>query len=251
MISRQALVLFVSLALTSCATFFTPRTPLPIAEVVNMSKSGAAAPDVIQRVRTSGTTYGLRGSDYPKLKALGVADPVLDFLQQSLVDDVDRLTRYWVLGEGLGACGFCYPQPVDIDRLESGFGVVPSTPPGQYQPGKPPGTPDWVPSTLSVTSNGRISVSDIMQRVKDGVPEAELVDQINHSRLDHVVGDGGTFAIRTQPLTGLTGSELVRLHEAGAGNPVLDALQAQFMAQFIEAERMRYQLWGKGPGAMD
>jgi hypothetical protein len=37
------------------------------------------------------------------------------------------------------------------------------------------------------------------------------------------------------------GWELARLNDAGVGYPVLDALQAQFLAQFIESERLRYQ----------
>ena len=52
------------------------------------------------------------------------------------------------------------------------------------------------------------------------------------------------------PAAGLNGSELARLHGEGASYAVLDALQAQFLAQFIDAERMRYQNWGKGPGSM-
>lgn len=238
------------LALSGCATFYTPRTPLPIAEVVNLSKSGTAPAAVIQRIRDSGTTYALRGSDFGKLRALGVQDPVLDFLQQTLVNDVDFLTRYWVLGEGLGACSFCYPQPVDVDKLESGYGKVASLSPGYYQAGKPPGTPEWVPATLNRPTAGRLTVADIEQMAKSGAPDEEIVQRIQNSRLDHVIGVGGTFSIRTQPAAGLIGSELARLHTQGVSDAVLDALQSQFLAQFIDAERMRYQNWGKGPGAM-
>jgi hypothetical protein len=236
-----------ALLFSGCAALFTPRQPLPIAQVVELSKSKASPDDVIQRIRTSGTTYQLRGSDFAKLKAQGVPDPVLDFLQQSLVNDMDFLTRYWVLGENLGGCSFCYPQPVDVDTLQSGFGVVPSTPPGYYQAGKPPGTPDWVPSTLSLPSGGRIAIGDVQKMVKDGVPESQIIERIKTSRLDNIIGSNGVLAIRTQPTAGLTGSQLARLHDDGASYAVLDALQAQFLAQFIEQERLRYQNWGKGP----
>lgn len=247
---RPILAFAFLLALSSCATFHTPRKPLPIGEAVTLGKSGAPPQLIIQRIRDSGTTYALRGSDFAKLKADGVSDPVLDFLQQSLVDDVDQLTKYWVLGESLGACAFCYPQPVDLDKLESGYGVVPATSPGYYQPGKPPGVPDWVPSTVVSPAAGRISVADLVQMIKDGVPEAQIVERINHSHLTHVIGVGGTFNVRSHPAAGLSGSEFAWLHEQGAGYPVLDALQSQFLAQFIEAERVRYQNLGKGPGAM-
>lgn len=247
---RPTLALVFLFLLCSCATFYTPRKPMPISEVVSLAKSGGPPEMIIQRIRDSGTTYALRGSDFAKLKADGVPDPVLDYLQQSLVNDVDLLTKYWVLGESLGACAFCYPQPVDMDNLASGYGVVASTSPGYYQAGKPPGVPDWVPSKVVSPASGRISVSDVAQMVKDGTPEAQIVERINSSHLARVIGVGGTFTVRSHPAAGLTGSELAWLHEQGAPYPVLDALQSQFLSQFIEAERMRYQNLGKGPGSM-
>ena len=244
-----SVVILLLLLLSGCAALYTPRQPMPIADVVELSKSKASPDEMIQRIRASGTTYQLRGSDFAKLKAQGVPDPVLDFLQQSLVNDLDFLTRYWVTGESLGACSFCYPQPVDVDKLQSGFGVVPSSPPGQYQAGKPPGAPDWVPPPLA--SGGRIAISDVQKMVKDGVPEAQIVERINNSWLDGIVASAGLLAIRTQPAAGLTGSQLARLHDEGAGYAVLDALQGRFLSQFIEQERMRYLNWGKGPGSMN
>ena len=164
--THRLTIALMLLVLSGCATFYTPRTPLPIAEVVNLSKSGAPPATVTQRIRDSGTSYALRGSDFAKLKALGVPEPVLDYLQQSMVNDLDFLTRYWVLGEGLGGCSFCYPQPIDVDKLESGYGKVAATSPGQYQAGKPPGTPDWVPATLNRPTAGRLSAADIEQFVR-------------------------------------------------------------------------------------
>jgi hypothetical protein len=248
MMSRRFAALLCALVLGACAAIFTPRTPLPIAEVVNLGKSGAPPESVIQRIRESGTTYALRGSDFAKLKQLGVPDPVLDYLQQSMVDNVDLLTRYWVLGESLGGCSFCYPQPVDVDKLESGFGVVPATPPGRYQYGKPPGVPDWIPASLA-RSAGTLTLDDVRKMVKDGMPDDQIADRIRRSRLASVVGVGGITTIRTQPVAGLRGSELARLHEEGASYAVLDAVQSQFLAQWIEIARLRYQNLGKGPSS--
>jgi hypothetical protein len=245
---RLAIALLTLLALSSCASIYTPRTPLPIAEVVELSKSGAPPDEVVRRIRDSGTSYALRGSDFAKLKAQGVPDPVLDYLQQSLVSDLDFLTRYWALGDSLGGCSFCYPQPVDVDKLESGYGVVAASPPGRYQAGKPPGAPDWLPSSLSAGRAGRITVPDVVKMVKDGIPEAQIIERIRDSRLDRGIASGGllSLTIRTQPIAALTGSELARLHDAGVSDAVLDALQSQFLTQFIETQRMRYQNWGKG-----
>jgi hypothetical protein len=105
--------------------------PLPISDVVKMSQSGVPPAKLIERVRSTRTSYALRGSDYGKLKAVGVSDAVLDFLQQSLVNDVDLLTRYWTGGSSLGGCKSCYPQPVDMDRMASGYGGADSNAAGR------------------------------------------------------------------------------------------------------------------------
>ena len=238
-------ILVFLLVLSGCAN--SPRKPMPITEVVELSRSGAESPLVIQRIRDSRTTYALRGSDFSKLKANGVPDPVLDYLQQSFVDDLDLSTRYWVTGAGLGGCSSCFPQPVDVDALESGYGEVPATPPGEYRPDKPQGTPAWVPYPPKVPSAGQISVSDIQQMAKDRVSDAQIIERINHSRLTNVIGVGGTSAVRTQPVAGLSGSELAGLYGQSVDYAVLDALQGQFLAQFIEVERLRYMNLGKAP----
>lgn len=247
--SRSSVVAVLLTVLSSCAAIYTPRQPLPIAEVVRLSKSGAPPAQVIQRIRESGTTYALRGSDFAKLKADGVPDPVLDHLQQSLVDDLDLLTRYWVLGENLGGCSFCYPQPVDVDALQSGYAVAGAPSPTRYATNKPAGTPEWVPASLP-PSRQRLNLDKVVELAHSGIPDDQLIEQIRNSRLDNVIGVGGVTAIRTRPLAGVTGSRLAGLKDEGLSDAVLDALQAQFLAQFIEAERLRYQNWGKGPGSM-
>ena len=247
MTPRVILALLLLLALCACARWYTPRQPMPIAEVVELSKSDASPSLTIKRIRDSGTTYALRGSDFAKLKGDGVPDPVLDYLQQSFVDDLDLSTRYWVTGEAsLGACSWCYPQPVDVDKRESGFGVVPAKPPGYYEAGRPMGTPDWVPYPQKLLTGTPISASDIVKMTKDGVPDAQIIDRLNSTPMAHVIGVGGTFTIRTQPVAGLSGSELAQLHGQGVSDPVLDTLQGQFLSQFIETERLRYQNIGQG-----
>ena len=220
---------------------------MPIAQVIHLSKSGTTPQQVIQRIKTSRTTYALRGSDFAKLKAAGVADPVLDYLQQSFVDDLDMLTRYWMLGENLGGCSFCYPQPVDLNTMQSGYAHVRATPPGRYAPSKPPGTPDWVPYPPPASTGARLSVNQIVDMARSGMPEAKLVQRIRTAQLTDVIGVGGLGVIRTHPAAGLGGAELARLKEQGVPNRALDALQGRFLAAFIEAERQRYQNLGKGP----
>jgi hypothetical protein len=231
---RLAIALIALCMLGGCATFYASPKPLPISKVVELCKSNTPPPLIIQRIRDSHTTYALRGSDFPKLKADGVSDPVLDYLQDSFVDDLALQTRYWLTGEiSLGGCSWCYPQPIDVDKLESGYGVVPATPPRRYQITRPMGTPDWVPFQQPPPSGALISVSDIEQMSRDRVPEAQIIELINHSPLTGVIGVGGASTVRTQSVAGLSGSTLALLHDQGVAYSVLDALQAQFLAQFM------------------
>jgi hypothetical protein len=241
--------LLLLLGLGACAALYTPRQPLPIADVVQLGKSNAPPDQIIQHIRQSGTAYALRGSDFYKLRDAGVPDPVLDYLQQAFVDDLDLLTRYWVQGENLGGCSFCYPQPVNLNTMQSGYAATGTPSPTRYAYAKPAGTPEWVPSSL-LPSKQRLNIDQVVQLARSGTPDAQLIDQIRHSRLNSVIGVGGFTTIRTRPVAGLAGGTFAHMHDQGVSDAVLDAVQSQFLAQFIESERLRYQNWGHGPGSM-
>ena len=226
-------------ALSASASF---ASPLPISEVVAMSRSGARPQDVIERVRASQTSYALRGSDFGKLKAVGVSDEVLDYLQQAFVSDVDLLTRYSLLGPHLGGCSYCYPQPVDLDRMVSGFGIASSDVPGHRRGGLPAGVPDWVSPSLGAAGK-QVSASDIIDMSKRGVPDSQVIDLLHRSSLEHVIGIGGYHIVREHAVTGVSGSQLARWRSEGVSDAVLDALQGRFLAQLIELNRLRYQNW--------
>jgi hypothetical protein len=168
-----ALAVLAALAGLPACTALTPRPAMPISEVVELSQAGT--PDqAIDRLRTSRTSYALRGSDFGKLAELGVPPPVLDQLQQSFANDVDLLTRYWVLGESLGGCGSCYPQPVDLDALEAGGnGMADAAAVARKSTfGRPQGLPEWVSAVPGGGSS--ITVADVSRMVKDRVPANEL-----------------------------------------------------------------------------
>jgi hypothetical protein len=216
-----------------------PREPFAIRDVVSLSKSGTPSEQVERRVQSSRTTYALRGSDFGKLKNLGVPDAVLDYLQQSFIDDLDLLTRLWVLGQSLGGCGFCYPQPLDVNTMQSGYANLGLEPPTHFVVSKPPGTPEWVVYPLSSFTAEPLSVNQVVEMAKGGIPPAALVQRIHRARLTNLTSVSST--IRGHPHAGLGGATLAALGEQGVPEDVLDALQAQFLAQFIEAQRLRYQ----------
>jgi hypothetical protein len=81
---------------------------------------------------------------------------------------------------------------------------------------------------------------------KQGVPEQQILEKIHTGRLDGVIGKGATFGIDTRLRAGLHGSTLAYMHQEGVSDAVLDALQAKFLSQYIDIQRLRYQQYGKG-----
>jgi len=234
---------FAIVCLAALSAGGAPASPLPISEVVRMSGSGARSQDVIERLRVSQTSYALRGSDFGKLKAAGVSDEVLDYLEQSFVSNVDQLTRYSMVGPRLGGCSYCYPQPIDLDRMVSGFGIASSEVPGRRLAGLPAGVPDWV---LLRTNGGAvkgISVSEIVDAGKRGVSDSQIIDLLRHSRLERVIGVARSNVVREHLIAGLTGAQFARWRSEGVSDSVLDALQGRFIGQLVELDRLRYQNW--------
>ena len=241
------LALAVALVLGACS-ILSPRPVTPISEVVNLSKGGPPE-QVVSRIRSSRTTYALRGSDLGKLADAGVPPKALDYLQQSFYNDVDLLTRYWATGESLGGCTSCYPQPLDLSTLARGGN-------GMADPGntfrhttfsRPYGLPDWITAVPGRTGAPAITVGQVAQMVRDGKAANDVVAQIDNSRIhDFIDTSGGISNISTHFTVGLSGSELAQMHADGVPDPVLDALQKKTLAEFIEFHRIRYQSWGKG-----
>ena len=249
--NAPALLLALSAAFVlGACSILSPRPVTPISEVVNLSK-GAPPEQAVSRIRSSRTTYALRGSDFGKLADAGVPPKVLDHLQQSFYNEVDLLTRYWVLGESLGGCTSCYPQPVDLSTLaRDGDGMAdPGNTFSHATFSRPQGLPDWITAVPGKVRAPGITVDQVAQMVKDGKPANDVVAEIDNSRIhDFIDTSGGISNISTHFTVGLSGSELAQLHADGAPDPVLDALQKKALAEFIEFHRIRYQSWGKGSG---
>jgi hypothetical protein len=240
---RLAIALASLALLSACAT---ARQPYPIDNLVAQSKAGAASSTIIGELKAAKTSYALRGSDFGKLKSAGVSDPVLEYLQRSFIGDVDLLTRYWVLGEGLGKCAWCYPQEVDLSGLRSGGPLRQSPPPLQMSPSRPLGLPSWYQPWTSGFGRRTVSLSQLREMAQQGRSEAEMVEAVRDAVPERVVGVGGFGEIGTVPRPGLSGPEFAELRADGVPDPVLDALQTRFLAAYVENARLRYQNYGKG-----
>lgn len=76
-------------ALGACATLGDrDAAPVTVPEIIQMSRQGVPAEQIIERMRRSGTTYRLQASQLASLQRQGVADRVIDYMQQTYLDAV-------------------------------------------------------------------------------------------------------------------------------------------------------------------
>lgn len=219
--------------------------PVPIAKVVAAARAGDDAASIIAQLKKARTAYALRGSDFGKLADAGVPALLLDSLQQGFVDDVDLLVRYWVSGETMGPCPWCYPQQVDLGQPPAPENGRTFPPPLRVGFGRPLGLPDWYrPAGLTVGRH--ITVEQVREAVKAGQPEAQIVQTLRSSGLDDVIGIGGVTKFGTRLQAGIAGSRFAALRAEGIPDAVLDELQVRYLAMYVEYLRQRHKSIGKG-----
>lgn len=237
----STLAVVAALHSTACTAM---RDPMPFAEVVTMSKQGDAPSSITGAMRSAKTTYALRGSDFGKLAQAGVSREVLDDVQQGFADDVDLLVRYWATGESMGACVACYPQQVNLAGLDTGAAPTQTPPPLRSPPGRPLGLPDWF--RIQGFKPNVITIEQVRQMSKAGKSDAEIIGALRSTRLQEAFGSRGALKFGTRLPAGISGSRLADLRAEGMSDPVLDELQASWLAAYVEFLRIRYLDLGKG-----
>jgi hypothetical protein len=91
------------------------RPPPTLDQVVQMSKDGMPAEEIIRELQDTRAVYPLTGSQIVKLHEDGVPDTVLDYLQYVYADSIRWETRmryensFW-----WHDCFYCYPRPVIV-----------------------------------------------------------------------------------------------------------------------------------------
>ena len=92
--------------LSGCATLGA-NPPVTVSEVIQMTKEGVTPETIVETMRDSGSVYRLTAAQLVRLHDQGVADPVIDHMQQTYLNAVRReqsLTEWdswesmWVLG---------------------------------------------------------------------------------------------------------------------------------------------------------
>jgi hypothetical protein len=86
------------LLLESCATLgITQPEPVTVPQIIQMSKAGVPAQEIVKKMRRSGTVYRLKASQLSELKEEGVPDSVIDYMQETYLDAVrnDQALEDW------------------------------------------------------------------------------------------------------------------------------------------------------------
>ena len=223
-------------AVTGCQSV-TDRPVTPISTVVESAQSGAGSELIIGQIRAAGTTYALRGSDFANLAERDVPGPVLDELQQNFFREVESLSQRWFTRRTSAGPTSIFPQPVDLDTLDSGGnGMAPTDNVGrQTHGGRPPGVPEWVPP-FPASSGNFIGPNDLVQMTQSGMSTTEIVDSVMNSRVRPLYVRGGVSRERTGAITGSMFASLV---EQGVAPEAVDALQAINLADHVEQTRIR------------
>ena len=218
--------------------------PLPIAEVVEMSRAGNDAAVINAAVARRRTSYALRGSDFGRLAEAGVAPAVLDHLQQDFMTDVGWIVRRWSNGSEGSWCPRCYPWEVDLASLPDTTAIRQTPAPRSMAFGRPQGLPGWYrPIRPSLKYLG---IEDIRQMLAAGQPAEDVREALSLSRLKNVIGVSGLKTLGTLVHVGLTGATLAQLRKEGVPDSLLDEIQLRYLAEVVENLRLRN--FGDGRG---
>lgn len=119
--STGAVLLCTALLLGGCASLGSAPARMSVEDIVQASRSGMPADEIVQRIRASGAIYELSATELVRLHERGVPDRVLDAMQATRLEAVRRREALhgWATygtwgppgwGYGLGyAFGPCWP----------------------------------------------------------------------------------------------------------------------------------------------
>ncbi len=94
-----AVVVLLTSLLTGCSTLGVKPAPPPVRvpQIVQMSREGMPAQEIIQKMRASGTAYRLTAAQLVQLHKEGVPDAVLNYMQETYLQAVrhDQRLEDW------------------------------------------------------------------------------------------------------------------------------------------------------------
>lgn len=108
----HSLLVVTTFAVVGCATFRNDlRSPDPVTvqQVIDMSKAGVPAEEIVDEIQRSGTVYRLNASELANLRQQGVSDEVINEMQGTYLRSVaeGQAAEDWGM-YSLGLDGFWY-----------------------------------------------------------------------------------------------------------------------------------------------
>ena len=203
-----------------------------LSDIVVRSQRGDSPSSIVNALRVSRTSFALRGSDFARLRAVGVSDAVLDHLQQGFLDDVTLIIRRGTAA--YGRCGPYYPQQVELGSLETNGSVLQTSPDTAVRTDRPVGMPDWYRSTAGFNPRSAITIEELRVLHRTGQSEEELLQQLASRPLAGVIGIGLRSGVHSTLAAGISGATFADLRKEGLPESVLDALQANYLAVFVD-----------------
>jgi len=112
-------VLLASAGLFQSCVVYRPYsfTPVTVPDIVQMSKDKVSSQNIINEIKKSHTAYTLKANEYAKLQQAGVADSVVNYMQQTHINMIRNNQQaqdsyYWSPGYGgywYGGLGYGWP----------------------------------------------------------------------------------------------------------------------------------------------
>ncbi len=88
------------LSFNSCIIYKNGPAAVPVSQIIQMSKEGVHAKDIIKDMRQTRSVYILKASEYADLRNAGVQDSVLNYMEKTKTDAIRQNERmdnygYW------------------------------------------------------------------------------------------------------------------------------------------------------------
>jgi hypothetical protein len=101
------------LSLQSCVVYQQPHEAMvKVPDIIQMSKDGVSSKDIIAKIKRSHTVYTLKADQLAKLQKQGVADSVVNFMEQTRINSAIRNSQYNnIWGPGWGGMYGLYGYP--------------------------------------------------------------------------------------------------------------------------------------------
>jgi hypothetical protein len=94
LLKGSALIFLVSTLLTGCSRFgFKKPEPVTVGQVIQMSKSDVPPEAIVKKMRDSESVYPLTAAQLAELHDVGVADQVLNYMQETYIEAERREQR--------------------------------------------------------------------------------------------------------------------------------------------------------------